>query len=304
MLRYTRVAESQRECGTLGKKRFMGFARRLINTSIFAFLTCQNLCLGQTSALSFPPFERWKSAILGGNVAALKGLYSQAPAAQLKTPAGTVDATTDIAFWVELKSQKLQFDVIAYISPRPGMAELQFRAEVHPPGQNAHYFSEEQLWQQQGGPWRLVAARRTRPTTLRLPVSMDNHIYPATDARSEIQQALADAAKKHERIIVIFGADWCYDCHVLDAAFHRPDLQAALRGNFEVVHVDVGEGDKNQDLMQEYRVPMKKGIPALAVLDSDGKLLYSQQNGEFENARALGPDDLLRFLNKWKPPAR
>jgi hypothetical protein len=78
-------------------------------------------------------------------------------------------------------------------------------------------------------------------------------------------------------------------------------LAAALQGSFEVVHVDVGQGDKNQDLMEQYHVPMKKGIPALAVLESDGKLIFSQQNGEFENARALGPDDLLQFLKKWKP---
>ena len=68
-----------------------------------------------------------------------------------------------------------------------------------------------------------------------------------------------------------------------------------------MVHVDVGEGDKNQDIMQQYQVPMKKGIPALAVLDSNGKLLYSQQGGEFEKARSLAPEDVLAFLNKWKP---
>jgi len=77
-----------------------------------------------------------------------------------------------------------------------------------------------------------------------------------------------------------------------------------LNASYEVVHVDIGEGEKNQDLMQAYEVPMKKGIPALAVLDADGKLLYSQKNGEFEKARALGPEDLLAFINKWKPPAR
>ncbi len=41
----------------------------------------------------------------------------------------------------------------------------------------------------------------------------------------------------------------------------------------------------------------------MAVLDSNGKLLYSQQGGEFEKARALAPEDVLAFLNKWKPPA-
>jgi len=39
-------------------------------------------------------------------------------------------------------------------------------------------------------------------------------------------------------------------------------------------------------------------------LDSNGKLLYSQKAGEFERARALAPEDLLEFLNKWKLQAR
>ena len=110
--------------------------------------------------------------------------------------------------------------------------------------------------------------------------------------------------EQHKRVLVIFGANWCYDCHVLDLAFHRPDIEPVLKKNYEVVHVDVGEGDKNQDLMQQYQVPMKKGIPGIAVLDSDGKLLYSQQGGEFEKARALAPEDVLAFLNKWKPASR
>jgi hypothetical protein len=41
----------------------------------------------------------------------------------------------------------------------------------------------------------------------------------------------------------------------------------------------------------------------LAVLDANGKLIYSQKNGEFENARALSPEDVAAFLNQWKPAA-
>src|SRR6202795_778490 len=40
------------------------------------------------------------------------------------------------------------------------------------------------------------------------------------DAHSEIKEALKKAAAEHKRVIVVFGANWCYDCHVLDAAFH------------------------------------------------------------------------------------
>lgn len=258
------------------------------------------ICPAQSS-LSFPPFEQWQDAVTGGNAGALRGMYSRSPEAEIKTPGGMVSADADVAFWTGLKAQRLHLDVVMSGLRQAGVEQLQLRAEIHPAGQKARYFSEIQVWQEQGGPWRLVIEERTKPTLLQLPTSVDNKIYPTTDAHEEIRLALAAAAQKHERVLVVFGADWCYDCHVLDAAFHRPDLAAALHGNFEVIHVDVGQGDKNQDLMDEYRVPMKKGIPALAVLENDGKLLFSQQHGEFENARALGPDDLLAFLNKWKP---
>jgi thiol:disulfide interchange protein len=51
----------------------------------------------------------------------------------------------------------------------------------------------------------------------------ERDIYPANvDAKAEIAEALANAAKTHRRVILVFGGNWCYDCHVLDAAFHSP----------------------------------------------------------------------------------
>jgi thiol:disulfide interchange protein len=166
------------------------------------------------------------------------------------------------------------------------------------------YITEGQIWQQEGERWRLVLAKRTDPAHLQQPASLEKQIYGSGDARAEIKHGLELAAEGHKRVLVVFGANWCYDCHVLDIAFHRPDLASVLARDYEVVHVDIGRGDKNQDLMQQYDVPMKKGIPALAVLDANGKLLFSQKNGEFNNARALAPDDLLEFLKKWKAQAR
>ncbi len=130
----------------------------------------------------------------------------------------------------------------------------------------------------------------------------EKELYSTTaDAHVEIKEAMEKAAASHKRVVVVFGANWCFDCHVLDKDFHRPDMAAIIAANYELVHVDIGRGEKNQDLMAKYEVPMKKGIPGLAVLDADGKLVYSQKNGEFENARAMAPEEILAFLNKWKP---
>jgi hypothetical protein len=89
---------------------------------------------------------------------------------------------------------------------------------------------------------------------------------------------------------------------VLDLAFQRPDLAPIVETNYEVVHIDLGpEEEKNADLVKQYEIPLNKGVPALAVAESDGKLVVSQKNGEFEDARALSPEALAEFLNRWKP---
>jgi hypothetical protein len=89
---------------------------------------------------------------------------------------------------------------------------------------------------------------------------------------------------------------------VLDLAFQQPELAPILAANYEVVHVDLGPDEKkNADLVQQFDIPLNKGIPAMAVADSDGKLIVSQKNGEVEDARQLSPEFLAEFLNKWKP---
>jgi thioredoxin-related protein len=135
---------------------------------------------------------------------------------------------------------------------------------------------------------------------------MKKNIYPDdADAHAEIREAEQKAAVEHKRMLLVFGANWCYDCHVLDLAFQRPDLAPVLAAGYELVHVDLGPDEKkNADIVKQFDVPLNKGIPVLAVAESDGTLVISQKNGEFEDARSLAPQALLEFLNKWKPAAR
>jgi thioredoxin 1 len=257
----------------------------------------------------FLALEHWKSAVLSGKAAILKQLYSSDPPARITVvtkSSADIPVEADAEFWRQLKAQRLSLKVSDSRSPQPGLQQVTFQATITPapPGRTL-YIVESQLWQNQAGTWRLVAVERTDARKLEQPLSLDAKIYPpASSARQELQQATEKAARTRKRVLIIFGADWCYDCHVLDKALQRPDIAPTLNANFEVVHIDVGQGDKNQDLMKEYQVPMSRGIPALAVLDSSGRLIYGQRNGEFERARAMGPEDLLEFLNKWKPQAR
>jgi thioredoxin 1 len=261
------------------------------------------------STPAFAALAHWKAAVISGKGSALKALYSSDPAPRITVVGKSsteISADNDADFWKEMKPTQVSLNVANSTSPQPGVQQITFQATIRtaPPGRTL-YVVESQLWQQQAAGWKLVVVQRTEAFKLEQPLSLDAKLYPpATEARQEISHAVSHAAKTHKRVLVIFGADWCYDCHVLDRALRRPDIAPTLNANYEVVHVDVGQGDKNQDLMNQYQVPMQRGIPALAVLDAAGQLLYSQRNGEFERARAMGPEDLVEFLNKWKTQAR
>ena len=264
---------------------------------------------GQSAAprtqAAFAPLEQWKAAVLAGDAAKLRALYSVNPPARVILASGETGADADVSFWIGLKARRIKLEMAQSAAPETGLQQVAFEAEVLSAAggrPRTVYVINGQLWQKQGEQWRLAATKRSDVDRLQQPLSTNKEIYvPGLNAHTEIAHALKLASQQHKRVLLVFGANWCYDCHVLDLAFHRSDVEAVLNPNFEVVHVDVGQSDKNQDIMQQYQVPMKKGIPAIAVLDSDGKLLYSQQGGEFEKARALGPEDVLAFLNKWKP---
>jgi hypothetical protein len=255
-------------------------------------------------ASAFAPLDQWKTADLAGKAAGLSSLYSTNPAFQVAIGKGTSDATAETNFWIDLKARKIDLQINQKTSPQPGVQVVVFQAEVQS-GSETLYVTVAQAWQQQGDSWRLVVVKHTNPTHLQQPPNADKNIYPDNvDAHKEIKEAEEQAAKDHRRVLLVFGANWCYDCHVLDLAFHRSDFAPTMAG-YEVAHIDIGDdGKKNADLAKQFQVPLEKGVPALAVIESDGKLVVSQKNGEFENARAMTPEALLEFLNKWKPEAR
>jgi thiol:disulfide interchange protein len=148
-----------------------------------------------------------------------------------------------------------------------------------------------------------TAAPSTKPA--RTPVTpvpaVKKHLYSAeADPKTDIASALKQASVEHKRVILDFGGDWCGDCQVLDIYFHQSPNLELLDKNFVLVHVDIGRFDKNLDISKKYNVPLNKGVPALAVLDADGKLLYSQQAAEFGDMRYMYPASVTDFLNRWK----
>jgi thiol:disulfide interchange protein len=130
-----------------------------------------------------------------------------------------------------------------------------------------------------------------------LPI-VNKHLYSVTaDPKADIAAASVKARTQHKRIILDFGGDWCGDCMVLDYYYHQSPNAELLDKNFVLVHIDIGHMDHNVDIAQKYNVPITKGVPALAVLDSNGKLLYAERAKEFEQPT---PEAITALLNRWK----
>jgi thiol:disulfide interchange protein len=132
--------------------------------------------------------------------------------------------------------------------------------------------------------------------------SAAERIYPAVSAaKADIAAALKEAAATKRRVIVDFGGDWCTDCKILDINLRKPENAQLVREHYVVVHVNVGDKGikENFDVAERYGIPLKKGVPALAVLESDGHLIYSQKQGEFESMRSMDSQSVTDFLRKW-----
>ncbi len=275
------------------------------------FLTA--ILLSQLSAQAqkpFAPLDQWKSAVERGDEAALAKLYSINPAAVTQAGKNRISPNDEWAFWTGLKNRGMT-EVrprLLEINAAKNKAELVLRISITYGGSHK-VAGMRQEWARERDGWKMIASVRSESfsdeaaRTLPQPAAPNVSLYSEPrEAEGELKTALAKAAKEGKRVLVVFGANWYYDCHVLDTTFHSKEFAPLVDPNFVVVHINIGdEGKDNNDLAARLGVALDKGVPSLGVLDPDGKVVYAQKNGEFEATEKIGPEDIRAFLEKWKP---
>jgi thioredoxin 1 len=120
----------------------------------------------------------------------------------------------------------------------------------------------------------------------------------SASAKAEVQQALTEASLANVPVLIIFGANWCADCRALDKALKSSKNAELLANSFKLVKVNVGNFDKNIDLVTAYGNPIKKGIPSAIILSPANKILYSTKSGELANARTMSETGIYDFFSK------
>ncbi len=120
----------------------------------------------------------------------------------------------------------------------------------------------------------------------------------SANATVDVQHALIAAKSSHKPVLIVFGANWCEDCRALDRALNSGKSAALLAGSFNIVKVDVGNFDRNLDIVAAYGNPIKKGIPAAVVVSADNKVLYATKAGELANARRMSETGIYDFFRR------
>jgi thioredoxin 1 len=129
-------------------------------------------------------------------------------------------------------------------------------------------------------------------------IAADGPYNESADAKLDIKQALTQSATVKTPVIIVFGANWCGDCKMLDSAMKNGASATFLSKDFQIVKVNVGHFDTNLDVAKTYGVPLQMGIPAVAIISTNNQVLYVTREGELANARKMGDNGIYEFFKR------
>lgn len=141
-----------------------------------------------------------------------------------------------------------------------------------------------------------IASLSQLPTPLPFPYD------PHADADAAVAAAKARALAGHKLLLIDLGGDWCPDCRILAGVISLPNVKAFVDAHYEVVTVDVGYLDKNQQIPQHYGVGRLVGVPSVLIVDpATDRLLDGGHVAALADARSMTPQALADWLAQWAP---
>jgi hypothetical protein len=119
------------------------------------------------------------------------------------------------------------------------------------------------------------------------------------DPSKALAAATARAQRDQKRIILEVGRRRCAWCQALDAFIRRSDVVTdELRSNYLILKVPDSLEQPIFEFLADY--PTVYETPHWFVLESDGKLLHSQNASKFESGGTYRESKLVEFLQTWK----
>ncbi|OGU27508.1 MAG: thiol-disulfide isomerase [Ignavibacteria bacterium GWA2_35_9] len=123
---------------------------------------------------------------------------------------------------------------------------------------------------------------------------------PARNPSKDLEKAVEEAKVSNRRIILDVGGEWCIWCHRIDDFIEEnKDIKNFIKDNFVVVKINFSKENENTEFLSKY--PEIPGYPHFFVLESNGKLLHSQDTGQLEQGKGYSHEKMMAFLKKWSP---
>jgi len=124
--------------------------------------------------------------------------------------------------------------------------------------------------------------------------------YNETDeAETEINYLLDIIKNEQKHGLIVFGANWCHDSRSFAATLNSIRFEKLLKNNYEILYVDVGNKDKNINLIRKYGVQGEFGTPTVFVINSNGRVLNLNTAVSWRNAHSIDDDYKYEYLKSF-----
>ena len=129
--------------------------------------------------------------------------------------------------------------------------------------------------------------------------------HPNADAKTDIANAVKQAAAQHKNVLLQIGGNWCIWCiRFNDLVVHDPELDKYVRANYVIVHVNYSKENENEALLAELGYPQRFGFPVFIILNGKGERLNTQNSEYLEDGKkSYNRQKVQSFLEMWSPGA-
>lgn len=121
------------------------------------------------------------------------------------------------------------------------------------------------------------------------------------DPMTQIDNAIAEAKRSGKHVICQVGGNWCKWC-LRFADFITTDKEIAEQIDANYVYIHVNYSNKSpKALLERLGNPGRFGYPVMVVLDTEGKILHTQDSSFLESGEGYSKKKVQRFLKTWAP---
>ena len=127
---------------------------------------------------------------------------------------------------------------------------------------------------------------------------------PGEDAEKKLAAVVTQAKNEGKHVFVQIGGNWCIWCaRFNELATSNPTIDSLITTDYIVYHLNYSKENMNSKLLAKYGYPQRFGFPVFLVLNSNGKLLHTQNSVYLEAGNGYNEKAVAGFLTDWSPTA-